>query len=364
MEINRRSFLTGAMAAAGAAAASGLTLPQAVQASSGRELATMLDLSKCIGCESCVEACREVNKKYMRDPIKPIPRMFPERVKIEDWSEKKNVTDRLTPYNWLYVENLEVKKDGEDLTVNIPRRCMHCQNPPCANLCPWGAANKQDNGLTVIDPDICLGGAKCQQVCPWNIPQRQSGVGLYLSIAPAYAGNGVMFKCHRCHERLDKGELPACVEVCPEKVQTIGPRERIIAQAHARAKEIGGYIYGEHENGGTNTIYVSPVPFEQLNQALRAKIGRIVEAEVKGAVKAKGLPSAPEELKKAIAKRERDGRPHFKPVGNSMAQAENLTLALVVAPIAGVAAALHKARKMISRLSPGSEDRKEDNGNV
>jgi len=326
-DINRRTFIKGALAAAGVSASSVVALPQAVQASSGQELATMFDLTRCIGCEACVEACQEVSAKYKPgDPVKPFPEMFPSRVPVNDWSEDQDVTDRLTPYNWLTVQSAEVKVNGEDQEIFIPRRCMHCQNPPCANLCPFGAARKLQNGVTNIDPDLCLGGAKCKSVCPWHIPERQTGVGLYLKIAPAYGGNGVMYKCNRCYERLAQGELPACIDVCPEKVQTIGPRDQIVAQAHARAKEINGYIYGEHENGGTNTIYVSPVPFEELNKAIE-----------------KG-----------------PGRPHLGPVKNSMATAENLTAALFLAPVAGVAAAIGRAGKAMSRIldhdSPGKED--------
>ena len=349
-KLNRRSFLKGTLAAAGAAAASGVPLPQAVQAAGKGELATMLDLSKCIGCEACVEACRDVNAKYKPEPVKPIPKMFPARVPIEDWSERRDVTDRLTPYNWLTVQTAEVQVDGEDTEIYIPRRCMHCQNPPCADLCPWGAARKLDNGITVIDPDICLGGAKCRQVCPWDIPQRQSGVGLYLDLATQFAGNGVMFKCHRCYERLADGELPACIEVCPESVQTIGPREEIVAQARARAKEIGGYIYGETENGGTNTIYVSPVPFETLNQALENDRNKEIQAALDKALPKAGPEVDKEELKRKIARKLRAGRPHLGPVENSMAKAENLTMALVLAPVAGAVAAVNKVRRALKTL--------------
>lgn len=348
-DLNRRSFLKGALAAAGAAAASGVPLPQAVQAASGRELATMLDLSKCIGCEACVEACRDANDKYTRDPLKPIPKMFPAKVEIEDWSDRKNETSRLTPYNWLYVQSAEVKINGKNQTFYMPRRCMHCQNPPCANLCPWGAAYKTDLGLSVIDPDVCLGGAKCKQVCPWEIPQRQSGVGLYLKLMPAYAGNGVMFKCHRCYERLAKGQTPACIEICPEKVQTIGPRSEIMAKAQTRAKEINGYIYGDKENGGTNTIYVSPVPFDQIDRAVQTKIDQVVAEKVKAAVKEKGSQVDQAALANKIAKQERAGRPKLGAVPNSMAQAENLTWALLIAPIAGLAGAVGRLRKTFQK---------------
>jgi hypothetical protein len=129
------------------------------------------------------------------------------------------------------------------------------------------------------------------------------------------AGNGVMYKCDRCYNRIADGELPACIEACPEDVQTIGPREEILAKARALAEETNGYIYGEHENGGTNTIYVSPVPFEELNRAIE-----------------KGK-----------------GKPHLKPVENKMAQANNIAAAMVIAPIAGVAAAIGKSYKYLKK---------------
>jgi Fe-S-cluster-containing dehydrogenase component len=65
----------------------------------------------------------------------------------------------------------------------IQWRCMHCDNPPCIRGCPFEALSKQPEGKTVIDHSICFGGAKCRDVCPWGIPQRQAGVGMYLKLA-------------------------------------------------------------------------------------------------------------------------------------------------------------------------------------
>lgn len=362
-KLDRRSFLKGAFAALGATAASGLPMPQAVMAAhgSGKELATLLDLSKCQGCEECVYACREANEQYQPGDLeKPFPKMFPPRVPVEDWSENQDVTDRLTPYNWLYIQRYFVEHNGEDYEINAPRRCMHCQNPPCANLCPWGAARQQPNGITNIDPDICLGGAKCRQVCPWHIPQRQTGTGLYLDLMPAYAGNGVMYKCNRCYERIEHGEMPACIEACPFEVQTIGPRDEIIAKAHALAKEMNGYIYGEHENGGTNTIYVSPVPFEKLNAQLKQEMNENTRQGLEAAGLADAGPG--NKKRKKMIGRLTQGQPHFSPVKDSMAVPENLTAALVLAPIAGAALALGKVRKAVGggngkkvKRSPGDD---------
>ena len=98
----------------------------------------------------------------------------------------------------------------------------HRLQPPCTLLCPWGASRKERSGTVRFDGELCLSGAMCRDVCPWHIPQRQFGVGLYLDLAPRLAGNGVMYKCDRCDDIVAKGGLPACIEICPEYVQSIG----------------------------------------------------------------------------------------------------------------------------------------------
>jgi Fe-S-cluster-containing dehydrogenase component len=306
--MNRRQFLLSLGTAGTALAApgpAGRLLVRDAQAA-GEPLATLLDLSKCVGCGACVAACRENHQADYPEPAKPFPKMYPARVKVEDFSESRDTDDRLTPYNWLFIQTATVKKDGRDVTVNIPRRCMHCVHPPCAELCPWGAAAAYPDGAVRIDTGICLGGAKCRTVCPWHIPQRQTGVGLYLKLAPSLAGNGVMYKCDRCRERLAAGGVPACIEACPNEVQTIGPRAQIVAAAHDLAQKTGGFIYGETENGGTNTIYVSPVPFAALDAAL-----------------AKG-----------------PGKPGLSQVADVMGDQANLAKTVLWAPVAGVAAGL------------------------
>jgi formate dehydrogenase iron-sulfur subunit len=323
-ELSRRSFLKGSVVAACATCAAQVPLPASAKAKTGQELATLIDIRKCVGCGACVEACREANDFKYPDPEKPFPKMYPSRVKVADWSgeERREVRDRLTPYNWLTIQAATVEVDGEQTELTFPRRCMHCQNPPCADLCPWGAARKLENGITVIHSAICLGGKKCQVVCPWDIPQRQTGVGLYLDILPSLAGNGVMYKCDRCYNRIAEGELPACIEECPEEVQIIGPRDEIVAEAHRLAREEGVYIYGETENGGTNTLYVSPVPFEMLNGAI-----------------SKG-----------------PGKPHFGKVEDKMAHADTLAKAMLIAPFAGLAAAVGRVYAATKKTDSSTGD--------
>ncbi|MBT8341352.1 MAG: 4Fe-4S ferredoxin, partial [Desulfatitalea sp.] len=83
--ISRRSFLKAGIWTAGAMASAGL--PASALGAGPNEWCTMLDLRKCIACEACVEACREVNADKFPQPKGPMPEMVPKsRVKIADWS--------------------------------------------------------------------------------------------------------------------------------------------------------------------------------------------------------------------------------------------------------------------------------------
>lgn len=272
INLTRRRFLKSATAAAMIGTAGVLNVPRTAEAGEGK-LATLIDLTKCNGCAdrekpACVSACKTIKRGRIPEPVDPIPLPFPTR-KIEDWSKKKEVGNRLTPYNLIFVQKAEVDSGGDKKTVFIPRRCMHCDNPACATLCPFAANHKFENGAVVIDQDVCFGGAKCKTVCPWEIPQRQSGVGIYLKVLPTFMGNGVMYKCDLCSDRLKEGKTPACIEACPQKAMTIGPRKEIYAKAEELAAKIGGYLYGKSENGGTSTLYVSPIPFDRLDAVIR-----------------------------------------------------------------------------------------------
>lgn len=271
--LTRRNFIKkGAMLSAlGATCSMGMISEAAAKSGT---YAMLIDLTKCDGCKDermpkCVEACRRENEKRFPIPQEPIKKLWPQKT-YDDWSKKKEVINQLTPYNWTTVQRVEI--GGEE--IFIPRRCMHCDNPPCANLCPFGALNKYADGSVVINHDLCLGGAKCKAVCPWHIPQRQSGVGIYLKLQPIPAGGGVMYKCDFCHDRLKKGQVPACVEACEARLSGnrplhFGRREAILKMAQKRVREIDGFIYGQKENGGTATFYVSKVAFEKINAKLK-----------------------------------------------------------------------------------------------
>lgn len=326
LKLNRRRFFQTTAAAALVGTAGALSVPRKAEAKEGG-LATLIDLTRCNGCvdrevPACVAACKKVKEGRLPEPVDPIPVPFPTR-KVEDWSKKKDVINRLTPYNLIFVQKATIEEQGTQKTVFIPRRCMHCDNPACATLCPFAANHKFEEGAVVIDPEQCFGGAKCQTVCPWKIPQRQSGIGIYLKVLPTLMGNGIMVKCDLCRDLLKQGKTPACIEACPQKAMSIGPRHEIYERAKELAAKIGGYIYGDKQNGGTSTLYVSAVPFEKLDAAV-----------VKG-----------------------PGQPGLAAVKRAMAKTEGAGKAVLAAPALGVAAGLAGAFAFVSKRK---NDRKKE----
>lgn len=326
--LSRRSFLKRTTTAATITACAATGLPQTTRASGSEEVAeigTVIDLTVCDGCPdketpACVLSCREKNEHRFPEPEEVIRNYWP-RDHYEDWSHQRDNTDRLTPYNWTTVQKVKVTDDnGKEHNLAIQRRCMHCDNPPCANLCPFGVQNKMPEGPVVIDTNYCMGGAKCRDVCPWDIPMRQAGVGLYTKIAPTFAGGGVMYKCDMCYDLIQEGKEPACVTACPRNAISYGPKNEMLAKAKERAEEIGGYIYGDNENGGTSTFYVSPVPFDKIDEALREQ--NVVDG--------------------------RPGQPHMSTdAENILDTTKGFALSALIAPVAGTVAAGILAHKTL-----------------
>jgi formate dehydrogenase iron-sulfur subunit len=189
--------------------------------------AILNDLTKCLGCEACVFACKEVNG-------------LPE----EPGAEKLSAT------TWTVVEK---RKEA-----NVRRQCMHCLDPACASVCPVAALRKTPEGPVIYDESRCIGCRYCMVGCPFGIPKYE-----WSSTLPRVQ------KCIMCfHKRLKEGRQPACTEACPTGATLFGDRDELIAEARRRIQaEPGKYvnhIYGLHEAGGTSVLYLSDVPFEDL----------------------------------------------------------------------------------------------------
>ena len=197
-----------------------------------KHMSILTDVTKCIGCNQCVDACQEANDL---PPEKP-------------WRWLKKITD-LSSARWTTL--IKVKSDKGDRFVR--RQCRHCLEPACVEACIVGALQKTPEGAVVYDRDICIGCRYCMIACPWEIPRYS-----WEDTVP------YIQKCHLCYERvIEEGKVPACVEACPTKATVFGERDELLTEGRKRISvDPGKYIqriWGEHEVGGTSVLYVSDV---------------------------------------------------------------------------------------------------------
>lgn len=193
--------------------------------------AILIDVSRCQGCGNCQRSCAEENGLICEQPH-----------------------DQLSADTYTVIKNCQF---GEADMRYVKSACMHCLNPGCVAACPVGALHRTEDGVVVVDTGKCIGCRYCQYACPFGIPKFEWDNPL-----------GVMRKCTGCLERLAEGKPPACVAACPSGALKVGTRGELLASAHARIaaqpEKYVNYVYGEHEVGGTARLYISDVPFEQL----------------------------------------------------------------------------------------------------
>ncbi|OFW41421.1 MAG: hypothetical protein A3J29_19190 [Acidobacteria bacterium RIFCSPLOWO2_12_FULL_67_14b] len=189
--------------------------------------AILTDTTLCSGCERCVEACKTENRLG-----KDQPRRW--KLRIDDLSATRFTTI--------------LRKDDEF----VRQQCRHCLDPACVSACLVGAMQKTPDGPVIYDGDRCMGCRYCLMACPFEIPRYE-----WSEAVPHVR------KCTMCHERLARGEVPACVEACPEKATIFGDRDALLAEAHRRiAADPGRYldrVLGETDVGGTSVLLIAGV---------------------------------------------------------------------------------------------------------
>jgi dimethyl sulfoxide reductase iron-sulfur subunit len=106
--------------------------------------------------------------------------------------------------------------------------CQHCSEPACVAVCPTGASEKREDGIVVVDSEKCIGCDSCIAACPYdgvrthlNDPSWALDFPMGDAQAPEHRANTVE-KCMFCTHRIDRGELPACVEICQAQARCFG----------------------------------------------------------------------------------------------------------------------------------------------
>jgi len=203
-------------------------------------MGVLVDTTACIGCRNCEWACKKAHALPAGN--------------IDSYADKSAFNQMRRPDKsaLTVVNRYEHKKE-----INAPFytkvQCMHCDHPACVSACIVGAFSKQENGSVIWDTNKCIGCRYCMVACPFQIPSFEYDKAIDPKIK----------KCDLCFDRTKKGELPACVNICPVEALTYGPRSELIKIAREKLQlypdRYFQHIYGEHEVGGTSWLYLSAV---------------------------------------------------------------------------------------------------------
>lgn len=191
-----------------------------------------IDLRRCVGCEACTIACKQENHTP--------PGVAYAKVIKEEVGEYPHVRRRFRPV-----------------------LCNHCELPPCVDVCPVGATwKRKEDGIVVVDYDICIGCRYCVTACPYGAryfdfgdnyqepvsefeKQASPEYGEYRDRTQGGSPIGNVRKCTFCLHRLARGEQPACVQTCMPRARIFGDLNdpesevsRLVAERHGfRIKE-------------------------------------------------------------------------------------------------------------------------------
>lgn len=154
----------------------------------------VIDLRKCAGCQACTVACKSENNVPLG--------VF--RTWVDTYQTGDTVED---PAGDTVVNGKRYRVEVR--THSVPKLCNHCDNPPCVEVCPVKATYKREDGVVLVDPELCIGCGTCVNACPYD--------ARFLNPISHTAD-----KCTFCVERVDAGLLPACVTSCVGRARIFG----------------------------------------------------------------------------------------------------------------------------------------------
>lgn len=174
-----------------------------------------IDMDHCIGCQTCVVSCQ------LNNALRP--------------GTSRNSVDMLEWGRW---------PEG-DLAF-FAHACIHCESPLCVDVCPTGASKKRDDGIVVVDHELCIGCGVCVTACEYGARSINVRDGFhYGENSPApYEAKGmqpinVADKCTFCFKRIDDGLQPACVSDCIAGVRAFGDLDDPASPVNAFIAERG-----------------------------------------------------------------------------------------------------------------------------
>ena len=216
---------------------------------SKRQLSMVMDLNKCIGCQTCTVACKTQwtnrdGREYMywnnveTRPGSGYPKKwedlgggFDDKGNLQDGEVPNRRTGYGVPWDYNHDEimsgaTFEPSSDpkwgpnwDEDVGAGafpnshhfyLPRICNHCSNPACMAACNNQAIFKRDqDGVVLVDLDRCQGERQCIAACPYK--------KIYFNARLSKSE-----KCILCFPRVEKGLPPACAQQCVGRIRFVG----------------------------------------------------------------------------------------------------------------------------------------------
>lgn len=185
------------------------------------DLAFFIDYSRCIGCQSCMQACGECDTHRGRPLI-----------------------------------HLEIVQRA-DTVQTVPQVCMHCEDPICARVCPADAIKQTPDGVTQSSlKERCIGCSNCVMACPFGVPRY-------------FADINQMVKCDMCYDRTSTGKKPMCATVCPSQALCFTTMEDI--RQKRRGTTIREWTFGgEHVKTKVFVVVPEETHTVRVDQLLRA----------------------------------------------------------------------------------------------